>query len=214
MSLRRIQRGIEKLYRLDTAPDVRNFLIQDDAPVRLRETRRPREQLFVGGTSEDLRLGVFVDQAVLETLRRHNPSRGLDQTNLADLLLAVEAVSHFLCVIHCVRARRPVRALELELQAEIDKYLVCLLLLEAQGRRRTILGLAENLAVALQLADNLNGEEHGRYARAATFASSYAAALQQRYVRTRRLMEMLDEVRHFYRLGLDAKVNRITLLAA
>ena len=46
---------------------------------------------------------------------------------LQDFLLAVEGVSHFVYLVHRARQERPVSAVELELQAEVDKYLVALL---------------------------------------------------------------------------------------
>lgn len=212
MTLRRIQRGLEKLYRLDPSPDVRAFLVGEDAPARTAALRRPREQIFVGGNADELRLGVFVHADALANLERRDPARRLTDANLADLLLAVEAVSHFLCVIHCARARRPVRPIELELQAELDKYLVCLLLLEAQGG--ALDGLAARLADALRLADDLPPAERERYAAAAALSCAYAGALEDRFVRPRRLASLLDEVRRFYRLSIEAKRDRITAMAA
>lgn len=212
MTLRRLQKGIEKLYRLDAAPDVRRFLIEDDAPVRQRESRQSREQLFVGGTSDEIRLGIFVDDEVLANLKRNNPAREVNDANLGDFLLAIEAVSHFLLVIHCARAQRPIRPVELELQAEVDKYLVCLLLLHEQGS--LVEGLASRLAGSLSLEEDLSSDEQDRYQVAGALSASYSIALEELYVRTRRLVDLLAEVRRFYRLGLDGKFGRITALAA
>jgi hypothetical protein len=222
VTLRRLQRGLERLYRLNRAPDVRRFLIDANARRELSargdgsEPREPAEQVFVGGNADDLELSLFVADHVLANLARHNPGVRLDEHNLRDLLLATEAVSHFLCVIHCAREKRPVRALELELQAEVDKYVVCLLLVESQGGRAA--GLADRLQARLQLADDLlsaeRADERARYTAAAEWADAYARALDRQFVRRQRLVELLCEVRKFYRLNFQAKRERITALAA
>ena len=213
--LRRLQRGLETLYRLGAAPDVRGFLLDEDARGELGATRRPREQLFVGGNADELDLGLFVDPAVVANLGRRDPRRRLDARNLEDLLLAVEGVSHFLCVIHCARSRRPVRALELELQAEVDKYVVCALLLEAQGAAtERASGLGALLADGFRLADDLDHAERERYRFAVALSAAYVAALDRRFVRPRRIVAMLDELRRFYRLPFAAKRERIDALAA
>src|SRR5215510_14653658 len=94
-----LQRGLEQLYRLEPSPDVRDFMLDEAARQKMGLARLPREQLLLVQSSEgELEVGLFVDPRTIENLERNDPRRGLGEHNLADLCLAVEGVSHFVCV--------------------------------------------------------------------------------------------------------------------
>ena len=73
---------------------------------------------------------------MLERLTAHCPMRALDESNLADYCTALEGVSHFHYVTWSAGCARNVSLLELELQAEVDKYASALSLLLAQRAGR------------------------------------------------------------------------------
>ncbi|HEY3354296.1 MAG TPA: hypothetical protein VGQ83_13670 [Polyangia bacterium] len=203
-----MQRGLERLYRIRSGLDVRDFVVGEDARAGLADRRRPREQLLVRHDEEGLWLGLFLDPDALANLAANDPRRRLDDANLGDLCLTVEGVSHFLYLVFCAGQERPVSQRELELQAEVDKYATCLLTLMAQGG-----GPPGDLWPALfrrfALDPALAPDERERYATANEQASRYAADLDRRYVRRGRLAALLVELRLFYRLSWRQKVERI-----
>jgi hypothetical protein len=205
--LRRLQLGLEALYRVETRLEVGAFVIDEDQRRRAGVTRTPREQLLVKHEDGDLQVGLFVDGAALENLERNDPARRLDDANFADFCLAIEGVSHFVYVALCAGYQRAVSALELELQAEVDKFVCCLLVL---GNNH---GLRRRLYADVRFADDLDADERARYRTANQEAGRYAAALERRYVREDRLGAMLAELRLFYRMDLDAKLGHITRAA-
>jgi hypothetical protein len=186
--------------------DVRDYLISEADRSALGVPRAPREQLLLVETPGELEVGLFVDQALLERLEA-----GVDEDHLADYLLAVEGVSHFLYVMVRARAERPFSALELELQAEVDKYLLALLaewpVVESERLRA-------RLYRRVRFHEDLSSEERDRYATANAAADEYAASLEARYVRRRAIDDMLDEMRRFYRLGCAEKLDHIRRKAA
>jgi hypothetical protein len=97
-----------------------------------------------------------------------------------------------------------VSVLELELQAEVDKYVTTLLTMERVGDVPD--ALARQLFGDVEFANDLDAEEHRRYRVANENAHRYSESLHRRFVRTRRIDAMLGEVREFYRLALDAKL--------
>jgi hypothetical protein len=210
--LARVQRGLETLYRVDTGVEIDRFVI--DAAMRddLVPTRRPREQLLVCEHDGEMSLALFVDAAALANLAANDPSHRLDDGNLGDFLLAVEGVSHFIYAVCCARAERPVTQLELELQAEVDKYVTCLLATEPEPDISA--GLRRRLFGECAYEDDLDHDEHARYRAANDNAHRYAAYLEQAYVGPRRIPEMLAELRRFYRLGLPAKLAAISARGA
>ena len=127
--LARVQRGLESLYRVQTCLDVDAFMVDEEARNEAlgSEKRRPREQLLVAQAGEELSLALFLDEEALANLRRHDPAGGLSEHNFWDFCLAVEGVSHFIYVAVCAASDRSVTALELELQAEVDKFVSCTL---------------------------------------------------------------------------------------
>ena len=93
------------------------------------------EQVLISANEEGAELGVYIDRAVLLRLESHNPFEQLSDANLADFCTALEGVSHFQYLIWCMEHARTVSLLELELQAEVDKYAAAmwLLLQQTQG---------------------------------------------------------------------------------
>ena len=211
--LRALQGGLESMYRVETELDVCDFLVGGEDREALGPERQPREQLLIKPEEDGLQLGLFVDERTLENLAIRDPRRRLDEQNLHDFLLAVEGVSHFVYLVHRARQDRPVSAVELELQAEVDKYLVALLVTWNQNGEPPD-GLRTRLFSRVSFAGDLSVEERERYELANSAADEYAASLEQRFVRTRAVDDMLGEVRRFYRKGLADKLGLISQLAA
>jgi len=197
--LARLQRGLEALYRVETNLEVDAFVIDDEQRRRAGVARAPREQLLIREEAGELGMGLFVDGAALANLERHDPSRRLDDANFSDFCLAVEGVSHFVYLALCAAGHRRVSALELELQAEVDKF-VCCVLLSGGGDE-----LRRRLYHEVRFLDDLDADERDRYRTANAEAARYAEALERRFVREDRVVDMLGELRRFYRMGLDDK---------
>ena len=95
------------------------------------------------------------------------------------------------------------RALELELQAEVDKFVCCCCWSRAARHRRC----AGALYGGVSFADDLDDDERERYRTANHEASRYAGALERRFAA--RTGALLAELRRFYRLGLADKLSHI-----
>jgi hypothetical protein len=203
-TIARVQRGLEALYRVDTGVAVDDFVIDDDSRAAISPTRRPREQLLAFEDAGEMNLALYIDPGALA------PSYDrLGDHNLGDFLLVVEGVSHFVYTVWCARAERPVTQLELELQAEVDKYVTCLL----QTEPGMSAALRRRLFVECEYEPDLDDEERARYRAANDNAHRYAAWLESEYVAPRRIPDMLGELRRFYRAGLAAKLAHIARAA-
>jgi hypothetical protein len=193
--LDRLQLGLERLYRIETELDVAHFLM----PFPGVQTRR--EQLLVAEEEGELSIGLCLDDEVLKALEHGEVDHHMRE-NLEPFLLAVEGVSHFVCVAWNARRDRKITALELELQAEVDKYVTCLLSMAPANSER----LRQRLFVDVEFEADLSAEESDRYRLANQAAYRYAGTLEERFVKTGRIVEMLPELRRFYRLPLDGKL--------
>jgi hypothetical protein len=210
-TLERVQRGLEALYRVDTGVAIADFVIGAELRDELAPARRPREQLLVCEHAGEMSLALFIDPGVLSNLAANDPGDRLDDRNLGDFLLAVEGVSHFIYAVCCARAERRVSQLELELQAEIDKYVTCLLATDPEPEVSS--ALRRRLFGDCRYDTDLDDDEHARYRAANDNAQRYAAWLEHTYVAPRRIPEMLGELRRFYRHGLAQKLSTIARAA-
>jgi len=201
--LARIHRGLETLYRVDTGVDVHDFVIDEAARDVIAPARKPREQLLVMEETGELALALFIDPQVLASLEA-----GIGRHNLGDFLLAIEGVSHFIYAIQCARSERRVSQLELELQAEVDKYVTCLLHDVDSSE-----ALRGRLFADCTYEPDLDHEERERYQVANDNAHRYAAFLEEEYVTRGRIPAMLDELRRFYRRSLADKLSTIARAA-
>jgi hypothetical protein len=211
--LRALQGGLESMYRVETHLDVCDFLLSTPDRDGLVPDREAREQLLISQNDSDLELALFVDERTLENLALRDPRRRLDDDNLQDFLYAVEGVSHFVYLASRAKEERPVSAVELELQAEVDKYLVALLVAWNQSGEPPT-NLRERLFQRILFAGDLSREERERYALANSAASEYTASLERRFVERRAVPDLLGEARRFYRKGFAQKLEHITQLAA
>lgn len=206
--LRELQSALELVYRVAPGFDVRDFIIDDEARRSLGVARTPGEQLLLRQGGGELEVGLFVDEVALRRLER-----GLHDENLGEFLMAVEGVSHLLYVMDRARVERPFSALELELQAEVDKYLLVLLVAwQAAGDPPS--GIRERLFGNVRYHADLSSEERDRYRTANAAADGYAATLETRFVKKRAIGDMLREVRRFYRFGCAEKLDHIARKAA
>jgi len=210
--LERVQRGIEQLYRIGTGVTVGDFVVSERQRDAVSESsaRRPREQLLVHEDGGELSIGLFVDAQVLANLDR--PGAGLGEHNFGAFLLALEGVSHFVYTIFCANEARAISALELELQAEVDKYVTCLLMSEPASPAVSA-ALRHRLFGEPCYELDLDADEASRYQVANDNAHRYAAYLEASFVAPRRVPQMLAELRRFYRRPLAAKLEDIARAA-
>ena len=136
MLLSRLQSLIGGIYDVSIAHDVYDFLVTDRR--RLPAAARggsAEEELLVAQPAHDgdeLALSLYLDPALLARLARADPLVRLHGGNVADWLTALEGVSHFLYLAWNAAHDKPVSLLELEMQAEVDKYVASYWLLRRQ----------------------------------------------------------------------------------
>jgi hypothetical protein len=205
--LARLQLGLEALYRVETRLPIEHFLIDADSRDTFAPERTPREQLLLRQADDALELALYIDRRALANLERHDPVVGLDDRNFGDFCLAVEGVSHFVYLSLAAAGGRPVSQQELELQAEVDKFVCCVLL---AGRAAE---LRARLYGDVHYGDDLDAEELARYRTANLEARRYAAALERLFPMRAETDGMLAELRGFYRMTLADKLGRIARIS-
>lgn len=210
MPLAAMQSCLTELYGLDLDYCVADFLITDRALARnLGGIKRERdEELLILEDDEGAGISLFLEQGLVERLERDDPVAELSHRNLADFLVAFEGVSHFTYFVYKASRDECVSLLELELQAEVDKFIAAAILLARQYDRLPA-GLHGWLFGAPRLHPDLSDEEVERYDRANHYAARYCQRLWPSLCTDSGGDELRRELRRFYRLPRAQKIGHI-----
>jgi len=211
MLLTRLQRLIGGIYDVSIAHDVYDFLVTDRARLPAAAQRgSAEEQLIVAEPeegSDELGLSLYLDPALLGRLAREDPLVRLHAGNVADYWTALEGVSHFLYLAWNARHDKPVSLLELEMQAEVDKYVVSYWLLRRQFPYHFPAELRRVLFACTRLDPRLSPEGAGLYREASRYAERFCGRLERalggswgRGTGSGAERAVLAELRRFYRL--------------
>jgi hypothetical protein len=217
MLLRELQRRLAGLYDAPAEHDVYDFLITDAAhaaALQGAEAAPPTdEQLLVLEDEDGVGISLYLDRAVIERLAARCPLQSLSEDNLGDFCTALEGVSHFHYFVWSAGKARHVSLLELELQAEVDKYASALQLMLQQRDGRFPGELFERLFDRARFLPHLPPQERTRYEEAHRFAARFCRRLEERFLRRRQARPdaLLAELRNFYRLGRHAKLRHAEL---
>lgn len=204
-----VQRRLESLYALDPEAPVTDFLVATDAASHLPGAG---SRTLVAQQGDEVSVGVVLDGSIGAGLETADPRERLDGTNLGPFSTLTEEVSHFLYVLFRARSDRPVTQLELELQGEVDKYLVALFFRGLREEGALSERLRQQLFARYQLVAGLSAESSERYHEASRLANRYCGWLEARYLKPRRREALAHETRRFWRLGQREKLETIAAL--
>ncbi len=205
-----LQDYLANLYELDLAFRVEDFLISDArlAQSLEGEAYHPTpEKLLIRANPDDVECSLFMDADVLARLDAGTPLLNLSMAQLEDFWTALEGVSHFLYLAWNAHHDRGIRGVELELQAEVDKYVVTTHLASAQHAA----GLTDIHALLFEhtrLLPGLSESLGQRYRDANRSAAIYCRSLARRF-NVLPHPDLVRELRRFYRLDHPAKLRFI-----
>jgi hypothetical protein len=217
MLLQQLQEALASIYDVPRGPDVADFLTTDRSLLPLAQLgMQTDEQLLVAEDSDGAGVSValYLDPQLLERLGAADPLEALHGGNIADYWTALEGVSRFAYLTWNAAHNRAVSVHELELQAEIDKYVCSAALLRAQNPQYFPAELHRLLFERAQVDPQLAGERRGLYRRANQSAARFCQRLAQK-LRTRSVdaqSAVRHELRRFYRLTNAAKLHHIACL--
>jgi hypothetical protein len=186
----RVQAALERMYGLERVADVVDFV----ADFGVQGESCAREALLLreaqDGTLElSLHLPVLEHEAELDTLCQ-----------------IIEGVSHFVYVAERARACREATQLELELQAEVDKWVVLAATMRAFDAHRSA-RLRARLYERVAFAHEAHTELGERYRIANDAANRFVRRLERDFVVPARFGAMRTELRRFFHVGQEEKLR-------
>lgn len=216
MTLTRLQQGLQSIYELDICHDIHDYLITSREMAAFLDSgqsrRETREKLLVHEDGEDLNLSLYLDQDIVERFADGAFPEGMDHTGIQDYCLALEGISHFVYLVWNATYDRSVTLMEMELQAEIDKFVMLTDFLDQQSAVLAPGQLRHLLFQSAYYHDDLDEREQERYRLASHYAQKYCQRLESRFSPNGRKDLWLNELRRFYRLNRKGKLDYIDRL--
>ena len=172
---------------------------------------------FLRKADDQLYIGIYYSQWLIEELERHDPRRGVSNDNISQLIAFVEEINH--AVHAALNFQRGVReihsedyARNLELQSQVDTYLVLLLFI-GFFRKTQKVSRADRRWLRFHLFSRNQPHRYadpnlrGRYMETGELAAHYTRCLDALNGARR-----VDEIRTFHALDYPQKKQRILAL--
>lgn len=185
---RRVQRSLMRLYGVDAIPDVGPFVTAS--------SEGGRERVLVQSSDDELAVSVELPPEALEP-----------RMNLDAFCQLVEGVSHFVVLTSRAVGGRSTTQLELELQAEVDKYLILANATEPPDHAPPRDDLFARLFERASFADPIGSERGDRYRLAHRAAARLLYRWRGELVDRRRQIELRSELRRFFHLDTAGKLH-------
>lgn len=207
MKIGEMYQAMCEFYGMREMPNISDYLLttprESFQQKIIGNISREREALYIREGSEGPELGLYIAPSIVNLLESCDELEHLDE-----FACAVEGVSHFLYICDRIGKARSVSCLELELQGEVDKFIVIHLLASSRMRsiskdffRRQFDGCSYDGALSPAELDTYNTASH--------FAAKYCAHLMDECFNPLRYERLSQEARDFFNMGLSDKVRKL-----
>ncbi|MFK7891500.1 MAG: hypothetical protein AB8B63_11855 [Granulosicoccus sp.] len=222
MILKQLQGKLESQYDLDIPYDVTRFVSYDTEIARTLsegacngngyEQDMDIEVVFVRQYNDTLEFTLYLNEALVESMDQFQ-NQAMDKQNhkveasapsVDDVCAVVEGVSHAVCLLWHAHNDRQIRPVDLELQAEVDKFMLLLNQQQTQPKQ-----LHRQLFSECRLTPASDSPVFDRYKTANNLAARYCAWLSDNFIEADDTAGMDRELARFYRRSGYAKFEYI-----
>lgn len=192
------------LYGIRNPIDIEHYLlsVKGRADGVVIGNRLPgREALIMRQSGENLEVGLYINPAITAAVESGDALGNIDA-----LACTAEGVSHFLYVADRAARDRRLSRLEIELQGEVDKFLV-IHLIASESLQSVPPWLFSRLFEDYSFDPGLGPQELERYATANHFAAKFCSFLRLRYFNPLRLSGLTTAARDFFERDLASKLK-------
>ncbi|NNE06694.1 MAG: hypothetical protein HKN15_13315 [Xanthomonadales bacterium] len=209
--LEQLQQHLHGINRSEAGYDIRQFLVTDPHLARILSggnlLTHGGETLLLKEDENGLALSLYLDEAILERLGSNEPLEALKSGLLDELCKVIEGLSHFNYVAWRASRDHSITLLELEMQAEVDKFVSLMQLAQEERDVELSNALHGRLFDENRYHDHLTERQLERYRAANGFAARFCRILGPRLRNGSN--RVLPELRRFYRMSLGDKVSHI-----
>ena len=203
-----LQDGLQACYDVQLPFKVDRFVSHDaDWLERMTgETDAIDEVLLVRQHDDSIDVTLYLENATVGQASAALQSGSLDRDGLESVCTVVEGVSHVVCLLWHACHERQLSALDLELQADVDKFVLLAATLTRSADRQL---LHRRLFETVTITAEVGSARHERYRLANGQAASYCHWLNSRFMNPRDWRGLRRELARFYRLSGARKRERI-----
>lgn len=194
------------LYGIKTSVDIDHYLILSNSDICetvIGNRNISREALLIRQSGDDLEVGLFIDPSIVNAIKCFDVFKCTDA-----LACAIEGVSHFLYVLDRAQKGRCLSKLEIELQGEVDKFLLLQLIAAKREPHRSLELFAKQFEHHV-FDVGLTDEDADRYATASHFAAKYCNYIRTRCFNPLRISKLMILARDFFERDLSSKITRL-----
>ena len=217
-ALSQIDSALKNLYNIESKFCAENFLITD-FPVHAIKRAGSKDfegALYIQQNSSQpidqeisVEIGIYLSNSVreqLETFTAWVTPWSLDQ--LKAFSVASEEVSHFHYLIYNLARNRPLTEFELELQGEIDRFLLLFFSkpFSQNSFKTNFEDIFEQLFCNYSFAKRLTKAQRQRYADASSYAKRFCQKMKGLLTERESLPHALKQSRIFYDMDLNHKI--------
>jgi len=141
--IKELQKKIEKTYALDTGiTNIEQYIIGDkgyeefyaNEEIRTVVNSHSGARVLLREAEDALKVSIYYPDALIRKLEDNDPRLGIHDENIDLCASFIEELDHFLFIAQNYKSNRPFSLLELELQANVTKYLVLKYFIALQNR--------------------------------------------------------------------------------
>ena len=218
-----IQRLFERTYA-QVGVNLEDCLIdrQRCAQLSILAGRSARElsdlaRTFLRRTGDRLYVGIYYSRWLIEQLERHDPRAGVSDRNIRSLIMFVEEIDHALhAALQFKNGSREIGsedfARNLELQAQVDTYLVLLLFVSFFRKTQRVSKTDRRWLRFHLFARTCPGAYRDANLRGRYLETTELASIYTKFLDTLNGLRRLDEIRVFRSLDYGEKKARILAL--
>lgn len=205
-AIQSIDRALIDLYAIDSPHQAQNFLMPPSS-----EHAAGALLVATNPNPEEVAVGIVLHPDIAAQLTHFEDRIGCEwsREQAQALAVATEEVSHFRYLVFHAASHRPISELEMEFQAEVDKFLV---LYFSQGDRTAAFfeELYDLLFETFRLVENLGPVRTERYAEANRHAKRFIAKIRVSLTKNPSEFELLGYLRTFYRMTREEKLSLVS----
>ncbi len=206
-----LQSNLQLLYEIETSHLVSSFITTNVhlKAALLASEGASKETVFFREEDGYLDIAVFIDDDVIRQLNSDVSSGDPLAYDINNYCYVLEGISHFLYLIHNGSYDRCFNLMEMELQAEVDKFIMLQSMVDIEGGGRDKREIHNMVFDNIHFRAGLSQEETGRYKDANFLAGKYCQSLLRDYIDNKNHNDLKRQLRRFYRLSLQEKIRRI-----
>jgi hypothetical protein len=215
--IKELQRKIEKTYALDTGiTNIEQYIVGDRGYKELYAKEEIRTvvnshsgaRVLIRDTGDALKVSIYYPDVLIRELEDNDPRLGIHDENVDLCASFVEELDHFLFIAQNYKLNRPFSLLELELQANVTKYLVLKYFIALQNKSLKLSKFdKEYIRYHLfykRKYDIEDTSEKKRYEDAGTFGMLYT-----KHIDLLSHEDRLRDLRQFSRMSCSSKIRHI-----